>query len=42
MIKKLILLTFSLNILFAHPHTFIEIFPTIEVKNNKIVSLDFR
>ena len=42
MLKNLTFLMFSINILFAHPHTFIEVYPAIEVKNNQIVNLDFR
>jgi len=40
--KKFIILTFFVNILFAHPHTFIEVFPTIEVKKHKISKLHFK
>ena len=41
MLKKFIILTLYLNLLFAHPHTFIEVYPTIEVQNNKIIKLHF-
>jgi len=30
------------NLLFAHPHTFIDLFPSINSKNNKINSLHFK
>ena len=41
--KKLIFIfIFFTNILFAHPHTFIDIYPTIKIKDNKITYLRFR
>ena len=39
---KLILLLLISTFLFAHPHTFIDVYPTIKVKNNKITYLRFR
>jgi ABC-type uncharacterized transport system substrate-binding protein len=42
MIKILIFLILSIKILFAHPHTFIEVYPTIEVKNNKTTKIHFK
>ncbi|MBT3281261.1 MAG: DUF1007 family protein [Campylobacteraceae bacterium] len=43
MIKKipLMILLYVIN-LFAHPHTFIEIYPTIEVKNNQTNKINFK
>ncbi|MEA3499299.1 MAG: DUF1007 family protein [Campylobacterota bacterium] len=36
-----ITLIFSVS-LFAHPHTFLEIFPTINIKNNKTTNIHFK
>lgn len=41
MIRIFALLTLFLNLLFAHPHTFIDVFPTIDSKNNKIKTIHF-
>ncbi len=35
------ILLYSIS-LFGHPHTFIEIYPTIEVKNNQILNIHFK
>ena len=40
-IKHLLLLIFCISFVFAHPHTFIEIYPTIIVKNNQITNIHF-
>lgn len=44
MIKKLylLLILFCTIKLFAHPHTFIEVYPTIEVKNKKTTNIHFK
>ncbi|MEA3513121.1 MAG: DUF1007 family protein [Campylobacterota bacterium] len=44
MLKKIYFLftLFCTINLFAHPHTFIEIYPTIKVKNNKIININFK
>jgi len=40
--KIFVVVYFLATTLFAHPHTFIDVYPTIKVKNNKIVSLHFK
>lgn len=42
MTKYLILFTFLLSNLFAHPHTFIDVFPTIDNKNENIKKIHFK
>jgi ABC-type uncharacterized transport system substrate-binding protein len=42
MTKFLIPILFIINILHAHPHTFIEIYPTIAVKNNIMQNIKFK
>ena len=42
MFRFLALFCFSMSLLFAHPHTFIEVYPTIEVKNNKTTKIQFK
>jgi ABC-type uncharacterized transport system substrate-binding protein len=39
---KYILFLLSINLLYAHPHVFIEVHPTIEVKNNKTTKIHFK
>lgn len=41
MIRYLTALIVFVNLLFAHPHTFIDIFPTIDNKNNNIKTIHF-
>lgn len=40
--KFLYSLIFIISSAFAHPHTFIEVFPTIKVKDNKTQSIHFK
>ncbi len=40
--KIFLLVSLCFLSLFAHPHTFIEIYPTIEVKNNKTTNIHFK
>jgi ABC-type uncharacterized transport system substrate-binding protein len=42
MIKYLFTLVFAISSAYAHPHTFIEVFPTITVKDNKTQNIHFR
>ncbi len=42
LIRLFIFCGLSIHILFAHPHTFIEIYPTIEVKNNQTTKIHFK
>ncbi len=39
--RILIFFYLSINVLFAHPHTFIEVYPTIIVKNNYTTNIHF-
>jgi ABC-type uncharacterized transport system substrate-binding protein len=40
--KYLLLLFAIVNYCFAHPHTFIEVYPTIEIKNNITTKIHFK
>jgi len=43
MIKKIfILLIILYSSLFAHPHTFIEVYPTVKVQNNKTINFHLK
>ena len=42
MLKYLLSLSLILGTLFAHPHTFIDIYPTIDSKNNNIKTIHFK
>ena len=42
MIRYFFSLIFIISSAFAHPHTFIEVFPTIKVKDNKTQSIHFK
>ena len=42
MFKKLFLLFATINILYAHPHTFIEVYPTITLKGQNIQNIQFK
>ncbi|MEA3315474.1 MAG: DUF1007 family protein, partial [Campylobacterota bacterium] len=44
MVKKiyLLLVLFVVTNIFAHPHTFIEVYPTIKVKNGKTTKINFK
>lgn len=42
MIRYFFSLIFIISSAFAHPHTFIEVFPTITVKDNKTQSIHFK
>ncbi len=42
MIRIVFLIFIGFNLLFAHPHTFIEVYPTIEVKNHKTTKINFK
>lgn len=41
MFRFFILNLFTINLLFAHPHTFIDIFPKINYKDNSITTINF-
>jgi ABC-type uncharacterized transport system substrate-binding protein len=41
-VRYILSLLFSYIGLFAHPHTFIEVYPTIEVKNNITTKIHFK
>ncbi len=41
-IKNFSLFCLFFNFLFAHPHTFIEVYPNIKVKDNKIIEIHFK
>ena len=40
--KKIILFLLLTITLFAHPHTFIEVYPTLEVKDSKFEKIHFK
>ncbi len=40
--QKIILTIFILSNLFAHPHTFIDVYPKVVVKNNIVTQIDFK
>ena len=40
-IKLLILIVLLINFVFAHPHTFIEVYPTITVENQQTTKIHF-
>ena len=42
MYKIISLLLITINLLFAHPHTFIEVYPTITIKDNIIQNIRFK
>ncbi|MCK5111191.1 MAG: DUF1007 family protein [Arcobacteraceae bacterium] len=42
MIKIFCLICLGFNFVSAHPHTFIEVYPTIKVKNNTTVKINFK
>jgi len=41
-LKILITIFLLITFLYAHPHTFIEVYPTIKVKNNQTTSVHFK
>jgi ABC-type uncharacterized transport system substrate-binding protein len=41
MIRYFLLFTLFINTLLAHPHTFVDVFPSINSKNNKIQTIHF-
>ena len=42
MLRILIISIFVLNILNAHPHTYIDIYPSIKIENQKITQINFK
>jgi len=40
--QKIILFILFLSNLFAHPHTFIDVYPKVVVKNNIVTQIDFK
>ncbi len=40
--KIIYILFLTFNLSFAHPHTFIEVYPTIEVKDNIMTKINFK
>ena len=40
--KKIIIILLLISDIFGHPHTFIEIYPTIKIEKNKIVDFHFK
>ena len=42
MLKYLLTLTLIVNMLFAHSHTFVDIYPTIDSENNNIKTIHFK
>ena len=42
MIRKIIMVSILNIYLLAHPHTFIEVYPTIKVKGNKITNFHLK
>jgi len=40
--QKIILFIFMLSSLFAHPHTFIEVYPRVIIKNNMVTQINFK
>lgn len=42
MFKYILLCLLTINFLYGHPHTFIEVYPTIEVKNNQTDKIHFK
>jgi ABC-type uncharacterized transport system substrate-binding protein len=42
MFKILLFVVLVITNIFAHPHTFIDVYPTIEVKNNKTIRIHFK
>ena len=42
MLKNILFLLISINFVYAHPHTYINIYPTVILKDKKITQIDFK
>lgn len=42
MTKYIVVFSVFFNVLFAHPHTFVDVFPTVESKNSYIKTIHFK
>ena len=42
MLKNILFLLIAINFLYAHPHTYINIYPTAIIENKKITQIDFK
>ena len=42
MLKIIFTVLISINFLYAHPHTYINIYPTAIIKDNKIIEINFK